>query len=104
MESEGIQMSQRLAGAISVASGLCSGIGAYLLVLQYEAWVETWHQGAVALGWGPFQLFYADVVPRLAASPSIRMGMGWGVITDPVVLGYVLYWLLSRRRRRIAGY
>lgn len=97
-------MSQRWAVVVAVAIGLGSGIGAYLWVLEYEAWVWTWHQGAVALGWGPFQLFYADVVPRLAGSPIVRMGIGWGVITDPVVLGFFLYWLLSRGWKRLSVY
>lgn len=90
-------MARRWAMVPALVIGLCSALAAYFLVLRYEAWALTWHQGSVALGWGPFQFFCADVVPRLAGPPSVTMGMGWGVVTDPILLALLVYRVLSRR-------
>ncbi len=91
-------MARNWAIAAAVGIGLCFGVAGYLLVLHYEVWAQTWHQGSIALGWGPFQLFYANVFPRPGLPPNLSMGMGYGVLIDPAVVAYLAYRVIGRRR------
>ncbi|MCY0879970.1 MAG: hypothetical protein OWU84_13665 [Firmicutes bacterium] len=84
--------------AVTLGVGLAAFGVVYDLVMHYEMWVLAWHQGSVALGWGPFQLFYAQVIPRPGEASNVKMGMGSGVLVDPVLLAYLTHRLLLLTR------
>ena len=84
-------ISRRFAPGIAVAIGLVTRLARHVWILHYETCVQTWSPGSFSLGWGPFQLFYARVMPRPSGLPRLTMGMGTGVVLDPGLLALGAY-------------
>ncbi|AUW94116.1 MAG: hypothetical protein OWR62_05040 [Sulfobacillus thermotolerans] len=91
-------MTKRWALVTASGIGAISAAALYIITLRYESWAMTWHQGSVFLGFGPFQIFYAQVFPRFHGLSDVTMGIGWGVVFDPLLISYGVYRLLSRYR------
>lgn len=89
-------MSRRGALIVGGLVWMASLLVAYGTIRYYGHAVWLWHQGHVAIGWGPFQVFAARVLTVPNGTSSVSTQVGTGIIWDPVALGVGAYYLLRR--------